>query len=476
MRCKTFVTRLLNRFRRSPIRSEPRRELVLGTRATPNGKELVVLAAAMRPMHVGFTGLTGTGKTYFLENLIRQDIDQETGCVVFDVHGDLADSIVAYLAEQAVKRPHIRDRIVLIEPFDPDYSIGFNPLEVTGHTSPYLQAQEMARILRARWETHSFGARTEELLRTALYTLSVSSLTLLELPALLINKGFRNELVKTLRDPAVVDYWKGRYDPLSEPMKATVREPLLNRLSAFLADPQIRHIVGQRRSTFSFGDAMHDGLWVIINLSQGKLGEENSAVLGSLLFTSLVLKVMARARIPESGRELFAVYADELQNLAGHNFAKLVAEARKYRVSVVAGHQFWDQLSPQMRAAMLGVGSRVFFRLHYHDAARLAPEIDARHKDWATLRLTTLDRGQAIFRTGAEPAVEFQVPLHDVPQATPADIRRLKDESRLRYATPLDAIRSDIEQRYRRRSEAQVAEDMKKRKASRNRPSILNPP
>ena len=420
-----------------------------------NREEPVILRASSRPMHLGMMGLTGVGKTYFLESLIRQDIDQKTGFVVFDVHGDLADRVIAYMAERAREDPEVSKRAVIVEPFDPHYSIGFNPLEQTPHTAPFVQAQELAHILRSRWETKTFGPRTEELLRSSLYTLSAHNLTLLELPLLLSDTEFRAHLVRTLPELSVVDYWKGRYDRLSDPMKASMREPLLTRISAFLADPSVREIVAQPKSTFSYREAIRKGLWVVINLSKGRLGE-NSTVLGSLLFTKLELDVLAQAHTPEPERRLFAVYADELQNFVGRNFATLIAEARKYKVAITAGHQFWSQLPPEMRAAMLGVGSRVFFRLHYHDARELAGELEPKEREWYTSLLTKLPRGQAIFRTGADDPVPFFVPSHPTPRPTPEELERLRQESRSRYASPRETIRRHIRQRHAEGATAEI--------------------
>jgi len=451
-----LIIQLLNGLHWQSTHKPSGRDLVLGMTTTQRGRDVVILPEAARPMHLGVMGLSGVGKTYFLESLIRQDIAHQTGFAVFDVHGDLADNIVACLAERVSRNPRLAERVVIVEPFDEHYSIGFNPLQQSLGTSPFLHAQELAHILRTRWETRSFGPRTEELLRNALYTLSAHDLTLLELPHLLANRDFRAELLRNVHEQGVQDYWKGRYESMSEAMKAVIREPILTRISAFLADPLIREVVGQRKSTFSFQEAIRKGLWVVINLSKGRLGE-NSAVLGSLLFTKLVLDVMAQARVPESDRKLFAVYADELQNLAGSNFATLIAEARKYRISLTTGHQFWMQLSPEMRSAMLGVGSRVFFRLHYHDAKELAGELDPTEKQWYTEVLTRLPRGHAIFRTATERPISFTVRPHHKPKVNPTQVEKLKTNSRKLYATARDTIRQDINRRYQQQPRALVS-------------------
>lgn len=447
-----FLIRLLNGLHR-PGRPIPKgRDLVLGITETTERREPVIFREALRPMHLGIIGLSGVGKSYLLENLIRQDIDHGTGFVVFDVHGDLADNILAYLAEITQNNHELLRKVVVIEPFDTIASIGFNPLERTEGSTAHFQAQQLAHVLRSRWEAKSFGPRSEELLRNALYTLSEHNLTLLELPALLTDQNFRMKLVETLEDAAVVEYWTNRYGRQSAGMQAMYREPVLTRVSSFLSDPQIRAIVGQGRSTFSFEDAIRQGQWVVVNLSKGRLGE-NSAILGSLFFTKLELAVLAQARIAQEYRRLFAVYADELQNLVGTNVATLIAEARKYRVSITTGQQFWTQLSPSMRAAVLGMGARVFFRLHYHDAAELAGELHASRRGWYTEILTRLPRGEGIFRDSGGFPVPFRVIAHRPSESSGEEIESVRAHSRLLHCKGREEIEKEIAERYLKRFE-----------------------
>src|SRR5439155_7355728 len=326
MSFETFFVWLLNAFRRSHPAGPRRGDLVLGISSERNAANpFVVFPYSLRAQHLGILGLSGSGKTYFIEHLIRQDVQNKTGFVVFDVHGDLADSIIAYLAERASAYPEVLARTIILEPFDPERSFGFNPLEYSQGTSPFFQAQEFAYILHQRWKEQQFSPRAEELLRNALYTLSANNETLLRLPDLLTNKAIRDALSSELPSREVRQFWRDRFDRLSPKMQAVYREPLLSRLSSFLGDPQMRDIVGQQKSTFSFRDAVLNGHWVVINLSKGRLGS-NAAVLGSMLFTKLELEIMALGSVPEKQRKLFTVYADELQNLAGDSFGRLIAE------------------------------------------------------------------------------------------------------------------------------------------------------
>jgi len=441
-----FLVWLLNAIQKKRKRPRKPGDLVLGVSSDRNSSNpFVIFPAGLRNRHLHMVGLTGTGKSYFIEHLIRQDIKSKTGFVVFDVHGDLATNIIRYLAERAPFEPEAYKRTVIIEPFDTERSFGFNPLEQSPHTSAYRQAQEFGKILRKRWQETALGARTEELLRNSLYTLSVNDQTLLCLPDLLTEKRVRDELVRRLPSTPIKQYWTQRYDRLSAKLQASFREPVLTRISPFIADPKIRDIVGQKKTTFSFRDAMQQGLWVIINLSTGRLGEENSKTLGSMLFTKLELEVMSLATVPKKRRKLFTVYADELQNLTGDTFGRLVAEARKYKVALVAGHQFWHQLDPSLRQAMLAVGSKVFFRLHYQDAVELAGELAANQKLRYIPLLSTLgSRGDAVVRVGNKRPVRITVPAHPSAKPTEQELQKLKKHSAERYTIPRVEIHKHI--------------------------------
>jgi hypothetical protein len=459
----TMFTRIYRFFQDLHRIQKPRphgQDLLLGVTTGTERREPVIFKEELRPTHLAIIGLSGVGKSYLIENLLRQDIKNGTGFVLFDVHGDLSDSVVAYLADRTLKHREIADKIILIEPFDPVATIGFNPLEQASSNSAHAQAQELANVLRVRWETKSFGPRSEELMRNALYTLSVNNLTLLELPALLTQASYREKLLERVADRTVLEYWRDRYGSLSDGMRVVVREPLLTRVSAFLADPQIREIVGQRQTTFSFGKAIREGQWVVVNLSKGKLGEENSAVLGSLLFTKLKLDVMAQAKVPASDRKLFAVYADELQNLVGSNVLELIAEARKYRISITTGQQFWEQLPSHMRTAVLGMGSRIFFRLHYHDAAELAGEIHPSRRPFYADKLSNLPNREAVFRTGVERPSEFVVQSHKTVSYDPESIERLRAHSRRLHGKGRVEIQAEFERRVKRGEDTSLDQEL----------------
>src|SRR5690348_4655133 len=250
------------------------------------------LSNARRTMHIAVLGKTGSGKSSFLRYLAQQDIAAERGFLYFDLHGDATPFLLRTInaRERALHR-HLNDKLILIEPADPLVSVGLNPLEMD--SPDFVRIAEFAEVLKRRWSLDHFGARTDELLRNSLYALAANHLTLVELAPFLTHGVFRIACLKNVPNAEVRQYFELRYDQASEPMRATMREPILNKTSAFTADPRFRHIVGQVHSTFSIRDAMDQGQWVIVNLEKGRLGEQ-APTLGSLILTVAKNALFAR--------------------------------------------------------------------------------------------------------------------------------------------------------------------------------------
>jgi energy-coupling factor transporter ATP-binding protein EcfA2 len=221
--------------------------------------------------HVVVLGKTGSGKSYLLRHMSQQDIEKDRGFIYFDLHGDATPFLMQVInARERRERRHLSDKLVVIDPSDPIMSVGLNPLE---QESPdFVRVAEVAEILKRHWALDHFGARTDELLRNTLYALSANNLTLVELVPFLTNGAFRTACLKRVPNADIRQYFELRYDQASEAMQATMREPILNKTSAFTADPKFRHIVGQPQSTFSFREAMDEGYWIIVNLAKGRLG------------------------------------------------------------------------------------------------------------------------------------------------------------------------------------------------------------
>jgi hypothetical protein len=374
-----------------------------------------LLSCARRTTHLALLGVTGSGKSSLLRRMAVSDIAAGRGFIWFDLHGDATPFLLAAIAERERKiERHLSDRVVLIAPADREYSVGFNPLE---HGTPdFVRIAEFAAILKRRWNLDNFGARTDELLRNVLFVLAANGMTLVELSLLLNHSGFLASCLKKVENAEIRHYFESRYGKASEPMRAVMREPILNKTSTFTADPHFRHIVGQRTSTFSIREAMDRGYWVIVDLEKGRLGEQ-ALTLASLLFNLLKNALFTRER-----RSLFSVYADEIQNYVDFEsgIETMLSESRKFGVSVVSANQFLDQYPAAMRAAILSVGNHLYFQLSSADAVTISQALDG-GKSLAE-KLKNLPQRHFIAKSGADHWTE--VVAHKVidPKANFADL------------------------------------------------------
>lgn len=418
------------------------RGLDLGARlvdGSPAQKSRVQIPHDRRAEHIAVLGKTGNGKSYLLKFLAKQDIEAGRGFEYYDLHGDAVSFLVGTIADrEKVLKRNLDDRLIIDAPDDPERSVGINPLELRNGNNRFIQIAEFAQILRQRWHLDSFGARTDELLRNSLYVLSENGLTLLELGPLLSHAAFRASCISKVENAEVRQYFELRYDSVSEPMRATMREPILNKISAFTADTHFRHIVGQQHSTFSSVEAMDRGYWIIHDLHKGKLGEQ-ALTLGSLFFTMKKNGLFSRKT-----RTLSTLYCDEIQNFVtfGSGLETVLSEARKFGISVVSANQFLDQYPPEMRAAILAVGTHIFFQLSSSDAQHAAATLDG-GKALAEI-LKNLPRRHMVVKTGSERWQEAVVPILAEPKTDPSD---LYARCRARWARKRTDIEAEIRQR-----------------------------
>lgn len=307
-------------------------------------------------------GKTGTGKSTLLRTMAMDDIANGRGLALFDPHGDLAHDVL-----QAV--PESR-RVDLVYLDTPKGSWTFNPLAGVEQGQEALAVAELIEVFKKIW-TDDWGPRLEHLLRNVLFTLlEVPGSTLADVHRLLTDQDYRRELARGLRNAEVREYWLREFNWYSPAFRAVVTAPLQNKLGALLTDPRVHAIIAAPRSSVDLIGIMDQGKILLVNLSRGQIGEGPAMMLGALLAARIGLTGLARADRPESRRRDFILYLDEFQMFATRSLATMLAELRKYRVSLVLANQYLGQLDTAVRDAVLGnAGTLMCFRVSAEDAA-----------------------------------------------------------------------------------------------------------
>jgi hypothetical protein len=327
-----------------------------------------------RATHVYVIGATGTGKTKFLEFLIQQDIEKGNGFGVIDPHGDLIEDVKGFLAcyHGYYQDEEIFERVVLIDPTDPHFTVTFNPLEKLPNVSVAEQAGELVSSFRKIW-SDSWGPRMEDLMRNSLIALGEGGLTLAELPYFLTERAFREGAVQRVEHPIARQYFQ-RFDALTDRGQLPIIEPVMNKINAFLADHRIRQMFSSPESSFNLREIIDHKKILLIKLDKGKL-KGSADLLGSLLLAKIQMAAFSRSNIPQNRRTPFYLYIDEFQNFASDSFMVVLSEARKYGLSLIMAHQTLAQIAEELRSLILGnTGIQVYFRVNRHDAQLLANE------------------------------------------------------------------------------------------------------
>ena len=335
--------------------------------------QLAKIAEKDRATHLYVVGATGTGKTKFLEYLIKQDIEKGNGFGVIDPHGDMIEDVKGFLILQySPDEPEITDKVILIDPTDPIYTVTFNPLEKMPGVPLAEQANELICAFRKIW-SDSWGVRMEDLMRNSLIALGEAGLTLIELPAFLSNRAVRQGVLEKVTHPLAREYFR-RFDTITDRSQITWIEPVMNKINAFFSDERIRHIFSSAKSSFNLREIIDSKKILLIKLDKGKL-KDSADLLGSLLMAQIQMAAFSRSDVPQRKRTPFYLYIDEFQNFASESFSVVLSEARKYGLSLIMAHQTLAQIPEELRSLILGnAGIQVYFRLNRHDASLLAKE------------------------------------------------------------------------------------------------------
>lgn len=323
-----------------------------------------------RRRHMYLIGKTGMGKTTLLENLILSDINVGHGCCYIDPHGDTAEKLTDFIPSHRI------NDVVYFNPSDTAFPMGFNILETDNDDQKPLVASGLMGVFKKIWPD-VWSARMEYILMNCvLALLDYPGATLMGINRLLVDKEYRSRVVAKIRDPIVKTFWIAEFASWSEKYATEAIAPVQNKVGQFLSSSVVRNIVAQVKSTINIRRIMDDGKILIVNLSKGRIGEDNMRLLGGMLITKIQLAAQERQNIPkEDDRRDFYLYVDEFQNFANESFATILSEARKYRLNLVVAHQYIEQLDEKVAAAIFGnVGTIITMRIGGADAEKLETE------------------------------------------------------------------------------------------------------
>jgi hypothetical protein len=402
--------------------------VILGRVRFRDDQRIIPLALEDRRRHLYICGKTGMGKTTLIQNMIVSDMLAGRGVCLVDPHGDLAESIVALVPRQRT------NDVVLFDAADRSMAIPFNPLACR---DPSRIDQVTSGVVSAFKKLNdSWGPRLEDTLRNAVFATVEQGGNLLSVMRLLGEQTYREQTVVRIRDEVVRSFWMHEFAGWSDNYRTEAVAAIQNKLRPFVVSTNIRAIVTHTSPSLDLRQIMDEGKVLIVNLSKGRLGEDNSTLLGAFLVTSIQQAAMTRADIPETDRRDFYLYVDEFQNFTTGSFASVLSEARKYRLGLIVAHQYLSQLDEETADAVWGnVGSIVAFQVGSVDAEMLARQLGKFEGQMTPQNLTGLPKYTAYARL-----------LIDGMPSNPFSLQTLPPPS-----TGLDPERADIIRRVVRR-------------------------
>lgn len=352
---------------------DPDKITYFGLTDTRNKRVKFGIKAKDRLKHVYVIGKTGMGKSTLLENMAVQDIQSGEGMAFLDPHGKTADLLLDYVPEWRKKD------VIYFAPFDIQYPISFNVMEDVGADKRHLVANGLMSAFKKLFGEESFSDRMQYILQnTILALLEYPGATMLGINKMLVDKAYRDKVVANVTDSSVKTYWTQEFAGYTERFAAEAIPAIQNKIGQFTSNPLVRNIIGQEKSSFDLRKVMDEGKILIINLSKGRVGEANANLLGSMIITKIYLAAMSRADQRESELQKlpnFYLYVDEFQSFANESFADILSEARKYKLNLTIAHQYIEQMSEEVRAAVFGnVGTMMTFRVGSYDAEVLEKE------------------------------------------------------------------------------------------------------
>lgn len=405
-----------------------------------------------RKRHVYMIGKSGTGKSTLIENMAIDDVYEGRGVIVVDPHGELADKVLSCIPDERVAD------VIVFDPADRAYPIAFNLLEAVEDDFKGMVASGFVGIFKKIFGD-SWGPRLEHILRnTVLALLDYPNSTMLDIPRMLTDIHFRNKVVLKVKDPVIREFWVNEFAQYDSKFRTEAVSPILNKVGQFLATATIRNIVGQYHSRINIRDIMDQKKILVINLSRGKIGEDNSALLGAMVITKIQLAAMSRADVTLEKRSDSFLYVDEFQNFATDSFGVILSEARKYNLCLTMANQYIEQMPETVRSAVFGnAGTIVTFRVGGTDASFLVKEFEP---VFEVNDLVNLDKYNIYIKLLVEgissPAFSAKT-LPPVDRIT-GNIETIINQTHTQYATSRSVVEAEIERRSKEDEEEMKAE------------------
>lgn len=392
-----------------------------------------------RSRHVYIIGQTGAGKSGLLELFALSDIFYNQGYCIIDPHGDFAINNLRFIPESRIKD------VVYFNPADTAHPVAFNPLELSDPARKPNVSSEVIGVLK-RMFGESWGPRLEHILRyTLLALLDRPETTLLDISRMLTDKDFRKETLDYCKDVTVLQFWKQEFGTWGDKQVTESIAPVLNKVGAFTANPIIRNIIGQPKSSFDVRKIMDEGKILVVNLSKGLIGEDNASILGAFLVTKVQLAAMSRSDIPDvKDRRPFYLYVDEFQNFATDSFAVILSEARKYGLNLTVANQYIAQMTDSVRDAVFGnVGTTISFRVSADDAPLLVKQFEPTFEGSDLIQMANRNFIISMIING-EKVPAFSATTLSIPQPPADNLDAIIASSRELYSRPREVVEEEI--------------------------------
>jgi hypothetical protein len=397
-----------------------------------------------RRRHMYLIGKTGMGKTTLMENMVIQDIHAGRGVCFMDPHGDSVMKILNFIPSNRI------NDVIYFNPADMEFPLAFNILEAVDTKYKHLVASGLMGVFTKIW-ANLWSARMEYILNnTILALLDSPGNTMLGIARMYIDKKYRKKIIDNIKDPMVKAFWVDEFANYNEKYRTEAIAPIQNKVGQFLSSAIIRNIVGQPKSTIDLRSIMDNKKILLVDLSKGKVGEDNSALLGAMLITKLQLAALSRVDVLEQDRPDFYLYVDEFQNFVTDSFATILSEARKYRLNLIVGHQYIGQLTPdnrnvKVRDAVFGnVGTTVCFRIGAADAEFLEKEFAPTFEPVDLLNLPKAHIILKLMINGVSSEPFSAVTLPPISNDFTGNGEKVIKVSRERYANPVGEVEEKI--------------------------------